>query len=191
MFFRTRTLSLLPVLLLAMSGAASAQYGLPLNRDTSEVGPAQIRQIVANYCRLDYEGARLNSQDAAKFAPLVWSHTAADYSQMDVVARYTVDEPVLDHGRYDVTVHYLMLGRYDKASGFSRELARSTINVDFSVSSNNGEWKIGHMDPDFPHLSRAAMVQWLNDRLAKGSEDAPKQLYRQALEQLQPPAPAN
>ena len=191
MLFKARRFPLLLfAILLGLGGSAAAQYPLPLNRDQPTTGPAQIREIVANYCRLDYEGARLDAQGWTKLEPVLWSKPGSDYMQMDVVARYTVDEPVEDHGHYSVTVHYLMLGRYDLATGYSRELARSTLDVEFGVSSNNGEWKIGHIDPDYPHVSGPTLVKWLNAKLAKEQDQASRQHMTDALKKLQPPPAA-
>lgn len=192
MLFKARRFPLfLLAIPLALCGTSAAQYGLPIGRDQQTTGPAQIREIVANYCRLDYEGARLEAQGWAKLEPLVGSKPASDYMQMDVVARYTVDEPIEERGHYSVVVHYLMLGRYDLATGYSRDVARSTLDVEFGVSSNNGEWKIGHIDPDYPHVSRPAIVKWLNAKLGTEQDPASRQHMTDALKQLQqqPAAP--
>ena len=52
-----------PVICTYSSGwppAARAQFGVPLNHTDPKLEPAAVRELVAQYCRLDYAGARLN-----------------------------------------------------------------------------------------------------------------------------------
>src|SRR5271165_4380763 len=85
-----------------------AQVPMPLGHTPDEsTKPAEIREIVSKYCRLDYDGARLDPQSWARVQPVVWWKTNPDYSQINVISRYTVDAPpVPKHGKYAVTVHY-------------------------------------------------------------------------------------
>ena len=49
---------------------------------------------------------------------------------MMVTSRFDVDtEPTLEHGKYLVTVHYRLLGKYDMAEGYSQESANTIQDV--------------------------------------------------------------
>ena len=164
----------------------AAQFPVPIVHPDDEADGPRVREIVSKYCRLDYEGDRLDPQVWAKFEPLVWWKAAPDYSKVNVVARFTVDaEPTSKNGKYTVTVHYRLLGTYDLATGYVREPDGSTQDVDFTVTSENTEWRIADAENTLPHPSRAAMLKWLNTKLNTTTDEAAKAHYQDALTKLQ------
>jgi hypothetical protein len=164
---------------------ALAQFPVNINHaDDSQ--PAQIRELVSKYCRTEYEGARLDPQSWSKIQPLVWWRSSPEYTQIDVISRYTVDsEPVSNHGKYVVAVHYRLLGVYDLTTGYVPEPEVAAQDVSFTVTNENTEWRIADAENTFPHPSRAAMLKWLNDKLSSTQDEAAKVRYQQALKQLQ------
>ncbi len=177
----------LPMIFVFAAGSAAwAQFPLPLNRVEQDTRAEQTRSLVSKYCRLDYGGARLGPQAWPKLQPLVWWKTNPDYAQIDVISRYTVEtDPALVNGRYTVTVHYRLLGRFETGIGYSREMANSTRDVEYTVTAVNDEWRINDAEPNFPHPSRAAMLQWLNDQISATQDSLTKNIYQEALRQLQ------
>src|ERR1035438_8504833 len=104
-WFRRFALSI--VFLFAMGSAALAQFPLPLGHVDQDTRAEQMRELVSKYCRLDYDGARMAPQGWPKLQSLVWWKTNPDYTQMNVISRYTVETaPVSAHGKYTITVHY-------------------------------------------------------------------------------------
>lgn len=171
---------------IAAPGFLLAQFPVPTQHVTEDTEPAQIHELVSKYCRLDYEGARLDSQAWPKFGSIVWWKSNPDYTQIDVVARYSVDiPPDATKGKYVVTVHYRLLGVYDLTTGYVREPQVSNQNVDFLVSSENQEWRIADAENTSPHLSRAAMLNWLNKQISTTQDQAATARYQDALKQLQ------
>jgi hypothetical protein len=163
-----------------------AQFPVPTNRGGEDAEPAQTRELVSRYCRLDYEGARLDPQAWPKFQPLVWWKSNPAYTQIDVVARYTVDlPPASDHSKYSVPVHYRLLGVYDVTTGYLREPDGSNQNVDFAVTTENMESRIADAENTSPHPSRAAMLKWLNEQIGATQDSATKTRLQNALQQLQ------
>ena len=74
-----------------------------------------------------------------------WSRgrTNREYTEINVISRYTVDpEPVENHGKYTVTVHYRLLGSYNLDIGYVREAPNSVQDVNYVVTGTNGEWRI-------------------------------------------------
>ena len=174
------------VFVFAAGSAARAQFPLPLNHVEQDTKAEQIRELVSKYCRLDYEGARLDPQAWTKFQSLAWWKTNPDYTQIDVVSHYTVETaPVLTHGKYTITVHYRLLGRFETGIGYTPEAAKSDEDVDYTVTAVNDEWRINDADPNFPHPSRAAMLKWLNDKISTTQDASAKNIYQEALRQLQ------
>ena len=171
----------------ALGSAAAAQFGVPLNHSDPKLEAVTIREVVARYCRLDYAGARLNTADWGKLRPLVGWPTNPDYSLFMATSRFDVDaEPVPEqHGKYQVTVHYRLLGRYDLSEGYSQEFANQVEDVLYVVSEVNGDWRITEAEPGYPHPSRAAALQWLNKKLAEAQDPMAKSIYQHAVEQLQ------
>jgi len=172
--------------LTVLAAGAEAQFGVPLNHTDPKLEPVTIRELVARYCRLDYAGARLNSADWVKLQPLVAWQANPDYSLFMVTSRFDVDADLVpQHGRYQVTVHYRLLGKYDMSEGYSQESANQIEDVKYIVAEVNGDWRITEAEPNYPHPSRAAALQWVNKKLAEAQDPVAKITYQHAIEQLQ------
>lgn len=172
--------------LVSTSGFLFAQFAVPTQRPQEDTTGAQLRELVSRYCRLDYEGGRLDPSAWPKFQPLVWWKSAPEDSKINVVARYTVDpEPTEDHGKYSVMVHYRLLGTFDPGLGYVREAEGTIQDVYFSVTSQNTEWRIANSDNPLPHPSRAAMIKWLTAQIALMTDATLKARYQSALENIQ------
>lgn len=172
-----------------LSASSFAQFGIPVgNHDDARAQPARVRELVAQYCRLDYEGARLSSQDWPKLQPVVAWRSNPDFPIINVISRFTIDDqPVADHGKYLINVHYRLLGRFTLGEGFSKDAASSIENIAFTVGQVNGDWRITDVEPNYPHPSRAAMLKWLNDNLSQASDATAKTIYQHAFSDLQAP----
>ena len=172
--------------LVAGLGSAEAQFGVPLDRNEPKLESATARELVERYCRMDYAGARLNPADWPKLQPLVSWRSNPDYPLMMVTSRFDVEqEPVLEHGKYSIIVHYRLLGRYDLTEGYSSNSASTVQDVQFVVAEVNGEWRITEVEPSYPHPSRASILQWLNKKLAEAQDPAFKLTYQHAVQDLQ------
>lgn len=184
LLFRRFVLSV--VFLFAVSCAAQSPMPLPLGHAGQDTRVEQVRELVSKYCRLDYAGARLDPQSWAKFETLVWWKANPDYTQVDVISHYTVESaPALDRGKYSVTVHYRLLGRFETGIGYTPEAAKSDEDVEYAVTAVNDEWRINDAEPNFPHPSRAAMLKWLNDKIGTTQDASAKNIYQEALQKLQ------
>jgi hypothetical protein len=184
--FLLRKFSLAVAILVGLAGPVLAQFPVPMTRPSEDMQPSQVRELVSKYCRLDYEGARLDSEQWTKLAPLVWWHASPDFNQVNVISRYTVDpEPVSSHGKYTVTVHYRLLGTFDLVNGYVPELEVANQDVDFILSSENTEWRIAEADNTLPHPSRTAMLKWLNAKLTTIQDERMKARYQDAIDQMQ------
>ncbi len=173
-------------LFVSFVAVAEAQIGVPLNRSEPKMESAEVRELVARYCRMDYAGARLNPSDWSKLEPLVSWRSNPEYPLIIVTSRFDVDsDPVLEHGKYTVVVHYRVLGKYDIGEGYSRYSPNTVQNVQFVVSEVNGDWRVTDADPNYPHPSRPVALQWLNKRLAEATDPALKTIYEHAIQELQ------
>src|SRR5271165_789706 len=106
------------VWLVVMSSAmcAFSQVGVPLNRSDFNLEPAKVRELVAQYCRADFGGARLNPSDWPKLQPVVWWKENPDYAGFAVISRFDVDpSAVPERNKYTVGVRYRILGSFNLA----------------------------------------------------------------------------
>jgi len=173
------------VLLLAVV-TASGQYGVPLNHTDPKLEPVKMRELVAQYCRMDYAGARLNAADWPKIEPTVAWKSNPDFTLFMVTSRFDVSEEVdSEHGKYEISVRYRMLGKYDLAEGYSQDPSNNVETVRFVVSEVNGDWRITEAEPNYPHPSKTAAVQWINQKQLETSDPVSKTIYTHALESLE------
>lgn len=188
MFLIRRSLPIV-LILFASGGFLFAQFnGVPTTHGSEDTTPEQMRELVSQYCRLQYDGLGLDPQAWSKFQPIVWWSSPQKYTQIDVIARYSVDAEPEAHSnntKYSVTVHYRLLGTYDLVNGYVTEPEGSMQTVDFLVSSENTEWRIADAENLYPHPSRAAMLKWLNGKLGTEQDPAAKERYQRALTLLQ------
>ena len=174
-------------LTLLLGAGAEAQYGVPLSHTDPRLEAVAARELVARYCRMDYAGARLTPSEWSKLEPLVAWRTDPEYPLMMVTSRFDLDpEPIQEHGKYLITVHYRLLGKFDMTEGFSNESANKIQDVQYVVSEVNGGWRITAAEPNYPHPSRAAVLQWLNGKLADSQDPESKVIYLHAVQDLQP-----
>ncbi len=175
-------------LIVLASASASAQFGVPLDHTDPRLEPVTVRELVARYCRLDYAGARLVPSDWPKLQPTVAWPTNPDYSLFMVTARFDVEaELTSEHGKYSVTVHYRSLGKFDLSEGYSEDPGALVQSVVFTISEVNGEWRITEVEPNYPHPSRAAALQWINLKLSQTKDPATMSIYQHALQDLKAP----
>lgn len=174
--------------MLLTSISASAQFGVPLNHTDPRLEPVTVRELVARYCRLDYAGGRLSASDWPKLQPTVAWPTNPDFSLFMVTARFDVDAELgFERGKYTVTVHYRSFGKFDLSEGYSQDPGDQIQSVLFTISEVNGDWRISEIEPNYPHPSRAAALQWIDLKLSQTKDPASKLVYQHALEDLQPP----
>ena len=186
MLLRLRSAILVFLVLAGVAIGLRAQMDMPLSHSDPALEPATVRELVARYCRTDYAGARLNPNDWPKMQPLVSWREDPEFPLFMVISRFDVSAELdSQRGKYGVTVHYRILGKYDLAEGYSQEAGNQVREVRFTVNQVNNDWKITDTEPNYPYVSKAAAVQWVNRKLAEASDPVARTLYENALKQLQ------
>ncbi len=149
-------------------------------RNPADVAAAQ-KSLLASYCRLDFEGARLDPEGWARIKPYTSLRTNPDYQQVLIVSRYDVvphpDQPST------VTVNYRVLAIFDLNEGYS------TLNMnsaaEFRTQEQNDELLIVGMSSPLPRVSPQAAVNWMKARLADSQLPDSERIYMEnALKQL-------
>ena len=186
MLKKARTTGISCAFSLLMAATVWAQFGVPLNRSDQQLEPVKIRELVAQYCRMDYAGARLNSAEWPKIQPMVAWRTNPEFPLFMVTSRFDVNPEVdSDRGKYVVTVRYRLLGKFDLTEGYSQDASNRIESVRYAVSEVNGEWRITEADPSYPHPSKAVALKWINQKLSETADPVAKTIYSHALEVLQ------
>ena len=180
----------LPILAFIVCSAcclvAQGTLPMPLGHVEQDTKSADVRELVSKYCRLDYEGARLDGQGWAKVQPLVSWRSNPEYAEIDIISRYEVEtDPTANHGKYTVAVHYRLLGSYALSTGYAPEAPGAVQTVEYTVTDTNGELQITDSENSLPHPSRTAMLKWLNDKASATQDEPAKKRYQDALRQLQ------
>lgn len=126
-----------------------------------EVSPASV---VQEYCRLDFGGARLSSQNPNLdkiFALVTWPDEPG-WDSAVVVKKYTVVRTVPGHLTSSVTVRYSVLGEMNGVEVVASPKHREFVT--FVLSKTGKPWKIKRpVIP--PHISVHAAISLLNDLL--------------------------
>src|SRR3569833_2305017 len=161
MFRRT----LVAGLFLTVSLSGFAQQQLPnLRIKTRSVAELQAdeRSLIGQWCRLDYEGARLTDDGWKKFDPLTNIKNNPEFSSIYVVSRYQMNPP--ERASMEGTVSYNVIGRYEIGIGYTK--LSDTRDVTFRFSDKQGELQIVELEPAQPNVSKPVIIEWLKQQLA-------------------------
>ena len=169
----------------------STQSGVPgirlHGRSAADLAAAQ-KNLLASYCRLDFEGARLDADGWTRMKPLTSMRTNPDFHQVLIVSRYDVltnqDHPAT------VTVNYRVLGIFDLNEGYTTLNTNST--TEFRTQEQNDELVIVGMSSPLPRVSVQAAMSWMKARLADRELPDSQRVYMESavkqLDRLMPPS---
>jgi hypothetical protein len=181
-------------LLLVLTTATFAQMGqmgsrpgmttdVPMPPDTKNSIDLSSKQriLLSNYCRLDYEGARLRPDGWKRFRPYTSTSANPDYRTLVIVTRFSVETPA--QLAELVYVNYQDVGYYDERRGYVA--SATSERVEFQVEENNNEVLVVKASTEMPHVSPRAAIAWMNQRLANPkTSDMDRSHLRDAVEQL-------
>lgn len=158
------------ILLLLIAAAAQGQIGLSTpsstpgvrlrSRNISDLG-ATAKVLLSNYCRLDYEGARLQPEGWARFKNYTSLRNNPEFHQVVIVSRYDVEWSA--EAPYSADVAYRVTGIFDENEGYSP--LPTVARVTFRTQELNGDLVVAEIKPDVPHVSAQAAVTWMKLRL--------------------------
>jgi hypothetical protein len=151
--------------------------GIPHRSDTS-------RNIVNNYCRMDYAGLRLAKESWPRMKPLTTWKENPDWHGFTVISQYDIlyaDEGIRSA---TVSVQYAVLGRFQIGLGYLAE--PGTEEVSYRLKDVDSTWKIEDQDPAInPHVSKERAIAWLKSSLAAEKDSTNKIILDKALARLQ------
>ncbi len=171
----------------ALTSATLAQFnsapqsGVRLGgRSFSELYADQ-KILLSNYCRLDFEGARLEAAGWSRFKPYTSLRENPDFNRVVIVTRFNIDTP--DQPSEELSASYQTVGFYQEGEGYTA-LAGSD-EVTFHIKEQNSDLLVTEVRPESPHVSPRAAAAWIALRLADPkTSDMDRTYLKDAIKQL-------
>jgi hypothetical protein len=123
--------------------------------------PGTATQVLADFCTLDFDGARLSSTTWKQVAPLVSWQDEPGWDAVKLVEGFTLGAPQANGNRIEIPVFYEIVGTATgpQVNRFGKQL--ETVN--FELEAVAGGWKV--IGPVVqPHVSLAAHDRTLASR---------------------------
>jgi hypothetical protein len=169
---------------LLLSTPLFAQFQLHL-RNPEDIY-AEQRRAVGSWCRQDFMGYRLSDNGWDRYKSLTSLKHNPDSASVVIVSRYQVGEHDPRSVSWNVSVTYVVLGRYDHAAGYSP--ATGTETVVFQTKNVDDNILITGLDPTSPHVSKTAALAWIKQQLESTQSDIERIHLTDALKKLEPPS---
>ncbi len=152
----------------ALTSAALAQFssapqpGVKLqSHSLSELYAAQ-KILLSNYCRLDFEGARLQAAGWNRFKPYTSLRANPEFNRIVIVTRFNIETP--EQPVEELSASYQTAGSYQEDEGYTAQ--PGSDQVTFRVQEQNGDLLVTQIRPESPHVSPRAAIAWITLRLA-------------------------
>jgi len=174
--------ALTTIVLVLVATFASAQF--KINPGERSDRNAEYRQTAANYCRLDFDGARITPEGWNRIQPLTTTRDNPEFKRFLVVNRYQILPDMRhEHGRYIFDVQYDVVGEYDLSGGYFGD--PTVVIVQVEVTDSNGEVHIAQTSDARPFVGRARFQQWLQSKLNTETDPATKTMFQSSLDRFQ------
>jgi hypothetical protein len=180
--------SLLPLLFLFLwTCAAVAQFGSTAQpsvrlrgRSFADLYAAQ-KVLLSNYCRLDFEGARLQSAGWSRFKPYTSLRVNPEFTSVVVVTRFDIEGQ--QQPSEMLYANYQAVGIYDESEGYTA--AASSERVAFRIQEQGDSLLVSEISPETPHVSPRAAIAWMTLRISDPKTSELERAHlKDALEQL-------
>jgi hypothetical protein len=141
-------------------------------------GQASAPQVVLDkFLKLDFEGARLDSEGFKKLFPLTDWKDAPGYDSSIIVRGYKAGPPEVRGGKATIVVTYDVVGMIAGnttweayAGNASAETFKDQVKISYELILRNGSWKV-HGPNEAPHISIDVALKNEESLLADKSRD--------------------
>lgn len=172
------------VVIVLLAAFASAQANVRITPGERSNRNAEYRQAVANYCRLDYDGARVLPQFWPRIQPLTTWRDNPEYHRIAVVSRYEIlPDTRSEHGRQVFDVQYDISGEYDLSGGYFAEPQRIIVQIELGEPA--GDVRVVDTSDSRPFIGRPRLLQWIQSRLITETDPVTKATLEASLQRLQ------
>jgi hypothetical protein len=122
---------------------------------------AAQRILLSNFCRLDFEGARLQPSGWNRFKPFTSLRMNPDFERVVIVVRFDIEST--EQPSETVRVNYKVVGYYDSNDGYTTISASDKAL--FRIQEQNNTLTVTEITPTAPHVSPRAALEWMNMRM--------------------------
>lgn len=144
------------------------------------------RTLVSNFCRLDFDGARLQTAGWTRLKPLTSLRANSDFERVIIVTRFDIDSPA--EPSETLQVSYKAVGYYDMVEGYTSYTGND--RAVFRTQEQNGSLMVTAVSPSDPHVSQRAALEWMNTRVQDASTSELERAHlKEAIAQLMRLAP--
>ena len=151
------------LLLFVLTAGAMAQDGSGMKihgRNVSDFLAAQ-RILLSNFCRLDFEGARLQPAGWNRIKPFTSLRMNPEFERVVIVVRFDIEST--EQPSETVRVNYKAVGYYDSNDGYAT--ISGSDRVIFRIQEHDRNLMITEIAPTAPHVSPRAALEWMNLRM--------------------------
>jgi hypothetical protein len=167
-------------------------FGLFLFFVATACGQASTPEVVlGKFLKLDFEGARLDSDGFKKVFPLTDWKDAPGYDSSIIVRDYNAGPPQVQGGHAKIVVTYDVVGMIagntmwePYAGNPASEAFKDQVKISYELILKNGTWKV-HGPNEVPHISIGVALKNEEELLADKSRDADEhKAYQQIVDAL-------
>lgn len=152
---------------------------------------ATPQDVLNKFLKLDFDGARLDSEGFKKVFPLTDWPDAPGYDSSIIVRGYKVGTPQVRGGEATIAVTYEVVGMiagnttWEAYTGdASSESFKDQVKMAYKLVLKNGRWKV-HEPNEVPHISIEVALKNEEALLADKSRDADEhKAYQQIVDAL-------
>lgn len=147
--------------------------------------------VLNNFLKLDFEGARLDSDGFKKVFPLTDWKDAPGYDSSVIVRGYKVGQPSVRGGKATVEVTYDVVGfiggntvweAYNEKA--PTDTFKDLVRVQYELVTKNGAWKVHGPDVG-PHISVEVALKNEESLMAESTSGSDEQKsYKQIVDAL-------
>ena len=157
-----RLLSVLLLFVLTAGAMAQDVSGMKIHgRNVGDFLAAQ-RTLLSNFCRLDFEGARLQPAGWNRFKPFTSLRMNPEFEHVVIVVRFDIEST--EQPSETVRVNYKTVGYYDSNDGYTA--ISGNDKVVFRIQEQNRSLMVTEIAPTAPHVSPRAALDWMNKRMS-------------------------
>ncbi len=122
---------------------------------------AAQRILLSNFCRLDFEGVRLQPSGWNRFKPFTSLRMNPEFERVVIVVRFDIEST--EQPSETLRVNYKAVGYYDSNDGYTT--ISGNDKVIFRTQEQDKNLVITEIAPTAPHVSPRAALEWMNMRM--------------------------
>ena len=154
-------------------GMPNSMSSIPASAEDTAPTPAQLkaseRVVVANYCRADFTGARLESKGWSRIRPYTTMDSNPGFTRIVIVSRYSIEPPIEESDVW--IVDYQTVGYYLTGAGYNPATTSERAEIMINRDKERQKPFVASVRPQDPFVSPRSAIAWMQARLGDSSTD--------------------